>query len=133
MIKKTANIFLAVILLAVSTGFNFNKHFCKDRLVKWSFYMPVKTCGMSIDGAKRCEKNTVSKSNCCKDESEFLRLKDNYVPEKYSNLVKVDFVPLHVALAYENDLHLSFDSKYLNYIPPPIEKDFSALFQSFLC
>lgn len=127
---------LAVLLILVTAGLNFNKHFCGDTLVSLSIYKPAKDCSMtmgSTDAKGFCGKEVVKKGNCCKDESQFLKLKDDFVPEKMVKQISPDLVAFVFALVIVNDSQQTSTSGYQNYKPPLIERDMPVFVHSFLC
>jgi len=82
MFIKVINITLIFTLFLATTGFSVSKHYCGDRLVSVSVNTDTKPC---------CDMN----NGCCKNETEHLQLKDNFVTPIISDniqIVEIDFL-----------------------------------------
>ena len=138
---QISSLFLAVLVLAGSTGFTVNKHYCQGELQKVTFTEKVKQCPMCTKKQELppCHKHmdpstAFSDEKCCQNETELLKVEDYNKAPKVNLEHKISFE--FIALAQIILLDFSFDStsqsEYLNYKPPLIAQDIPVLVQSFL-
>ncbi|MDN5204796.1 hypothetical protein QQ008_25625 [Fulvivirgaceae bacterium BMA10] len=134
---KISSFFLAILVLAGSTGFTVNKHYCQGELQKVTFTEKVKQCPMCTKKRELppCHKHMdTSDEKCCQNETELLKVEDYNKAPKVNPEHKISFE--FITLAQIILLDLSFDSipqsEYLNYKPPLIAQDIPVLVQSFL-
>lgn len=117
-----------------------NKHYCGQRLQDFSFYIQVNGCNGAHKAAKPkngCTKHTTPKEkDCCKDESEYLKMDTDWQinPFEFKNFT-LD-LPLQIVIRPNLAYLFSKDwvkPDYLFYKPPLIADSFQVLFQSFRC
>lgn len=136
MINHILNIILILTLGLSSTGILVNKHYCKDRLQDYSFFVQVNGC----NGAHKLEKKTCKKhiekpkKSCCHDTSEYFKL-DQDQQQEHAELKKIQ-APTFISIAvFQNEMAKSINvlfPQYLNYRPPLIAFERSISFQTFL-
>ncbi|MEM6813813.1 MAG: hypothetical protein AAF600_05415 [Bacteroidota bacterium] len=127
LLKNILHYFLALVLLAATTGVTLNKHYCMGRLKSISVLQEAKSC--LADHGRVCPKN------CCEFEQEEYKVEDlNKVNHNY------DFNPdVHLISSAEFAIILdtlftpdTSTPDYLNYKPPLIEQNIPVQVQSFL-
>lgn len=141
MFKKSLNITLAFLILAVSSGVTFNLHYCQNQLEKIAlFSVPENCCALtkSCCAGKEemaCHKGDDHDDNCCDDKSEFVKFDEQYTVKQEAKLdTKLPLVAAVTILVLNPSLITASSSvDYLNYKPPLIERDIPVHFQSFLC
>ena len=141
MVKKSVNIIIAVLILFVSSGVTLNLHYCKSELQKIALFTKPKSCHEAIKSCcgskqqKACHRDDHD-GNCCKNESQFVKYDQQYTVQQEANKMdtKLPLVAIVAVLVLNPWSTIESNSvDYLNYKPPLIEKDFSVLYQSFLC
>lgn len=125
LLKKIANISIALVLLVATTGVTLNKHYCMGRLKAVALFQSANTCA---------DEGMTDPMPCCEDVSEEL---------KVENLTKASFdfksSPELVQLAaFQHAFLVVIISNkkerpsFQNYSPPPSDRDIPVLIQSFL-
>jgi len=123
LVKKIFSIFLTVIFLAGAMGVTINTHYCGKRLESISF-SAGKCC---------CAKDAPMKKNCCKNNSKFVKITDNYSPS-----VPFHFSKVEVSTSYLSDSFVPAFSKqlavppYNDDSPPLVVEDLVIKFRSIL-
>ncbi len=133
--KQVISIFLSVLLLASSTGIAYAEHFCGDFKMLSEITLGEKqlSCGMAI-ADPACTEEFEKDHNCCDNEYTSVNTDDNFVkanfdiqldPNVVATFVSVFVPPL--ATAYTSSIN-----NYGDYDPPPLLKDISVLYETFL-
>ncbi len=125
--KNIANIALALLILASTTGVTLHKHYCMGHVKNIALMHEAVSCQNEV------EMNMPD--DCCKDTIEEFQ-----VEELNKTAFNFDISPdlyLISALSYyliDLDLEssLSTQTAFLNYKPPLIERDIPVTIQSFL-
>ncbi len=121
--KRFIHIIVAALLLISTTGFTISKHYCGGELVEVAIDAPTHGCSDMED------------DDCCKDESEFYQLTDEFSDSQILNIdFKHDFdISLMVIepLELESINLVSFIYFDKNYIQPQPLLDVLADIQSF--
>ncbi|MCP4551444.1 MAG: hypothetical protein GY834_05265 [Bacteroidetes bacterium] len=109
--KRLIHILVAGLLLFTTTGFTITKHYCGGNLVEVAVNVVPESC---------CDMNN---GDCCKNESEFFQLSDNFAG---SQVLNVDFqfvfdFDLLVQESLEVKANVQTSSIHLdrNFILPP--------------
>ena len=63
---------MALLLLASTTSWKVEKHFCMGHLVDMAFFLDAEDCGMSVDMMNDEDSMTQRDSPCCSDEVIFV-------------------------------------------------------------
>ncbi|CAM4140239.1 HYC_CC_PP family protein [Zobellia nedashkovskayae] len=133
MLHKIVSLVMAVLLLATTTSWKVEKHYCMGHLVDVAFFGEAENCGSNM--LLESETTTsIDKKSCCKSE---------VVAKKGQNDVKPSFNDLdldqEVFLAsYIYSFVGLFEpvveknSNYTHYLPPNIIKDIQLLDAVFL-
>ena len=125
-LKKATSIVLLFIFLLSSSGFSINTHYCKGKLryVNIGFSDNCKSCC----GKKKCSKN------CCKNKTEIVKIKDNYLP---TQIIITPATEINTfALSYTQTFNLqntdkvSIESNPTYLYPPDIPVSLSILYRS---
>jgi hypothetical protein len=134
MIKKTASIILAFILLVSTSHLSFATHFCGGHAAKHGLLVDINDfgCGMEDEITPHETDGCNIENNCCRNESLNLTINDDF-----QNIALKDFSNPHFILANFASILFtvstptkSIDS-YKNYKPPLPDKDIPVLIQSF--
>ena len=137
---------LAFVVLFTSTGFAMDMHFCQNELKSVSFFGEAESCHMNASEecpnhqamAKHTDESSnvsIDRDDCCHNET--------ILVESDNDLVSMDFVDLsthqvYFLVAYAHHFITPIfvaptTEHYFNLAaPPPPERDFQVLFQSFL-
>lgn len=123
LMKRFIYILVAGLLLITTTGFTITKHYCGGNLVDVGINVVSETC---------CDMN---ERNCCKNESEFFQLSDDFSDSQILNLeFEFDFdISLIFQESFEVETITLISSIYLDksFIPPPNLSVVLANIQSF--
>jgi len=139
--KKKARKILAIILIPIllfsNTSFSVNEHICGGEMVSMSFFGKAHDCdmGMEMDDCKyeMSSSSTISRINCCLDESEFIQGSIS-IENKEDDFVNVSNYSLTLFLFSRNQwLHINEEAfkQFKSYKPPQIIRDISVLFEVF--
>ena len=125
--KKTISILLLFVFLFSSSGFSINTHFCNGKLK--SVKIVVSDNCKQCCGKKKCTKG------CCKNKTEIVKIKDNYIP---AQIIIPPSILTTFALAFIQSFNLSITENNLvvsnlNYLYPPDKPiSLSILYRSIL-
>ena len=126
--KKALSILSAFIFLLSSSGFSINAHYCKGKIksVNIAFSDNIKSC---------CGKKKMAK-DCCKNKTQVVKIKDNYIPAQIviSPLANpVSFMPAFIQLFNIQIAGMPSVESNLNYLYPPDKPiSLSILYRSIL-
>lgn len=117
---------MAITLLIATTGVTLNKHYCMGRLKSIAIFHHAENC---------MGEGMVDPMPCCQDVSEELKIEEitsstfnfDSAPELYQ-LAVVSYILIDQDLVSIEQDHPEF----LDYEPPPTDKDIPVLIQSFL-
>ena len=134
-VKKGLSILLALLILLSSSGIVYSQHLCGGvpMHAKITLGEAMLSCGM-MTATPSCDAVTIKKHSCC-DNEYFKVTTDNHYSKAYFD---IDFVSFeYVETAYFSQLVGTTPSKealptYLHYRPPPLEKDYQILLETFL-
>jgi len=133
--KKAFSILLALIFLSSNLGFALGTHFCGDHAFESKIVLGTADldCGMGMMEMKSSHSKALSKKKgCCENVFHDLKIKDNFNPGLKVKSPEAQFAVLF-AITY-NELFLSVNEvevNFIDYSPPPLEKDIPILIQSF--
>jgi len=117
-------------------------HFCQGKFKRANIFGKAKTCEQVNECLKKCGKEVKSchsdsqdgdRKGCCENQSFQFDLDFDAVDIIFSDLGKIQKQFL-TAFTYTYVLNLvstKENPKFTTYIPPPLEKDISILFQVF--
>ena len=140
--KKVFSIVLSFMLLVGHMSLIVGTHYCGGETVESKIILSETHlgCGMS-DGLLSCsatgETNThnviIENIPCCENEYQTIQVTDEFVKDTASFTFSVDFALAYVyASANFELLSNSAPQSFTDFSPPPLEKDFQVLFQTFL-
>ncbi len=98
-VKKALSILLAFVFLLSSSGFSINRHYCGSKL-KSTDILLIQNDHISCCGKKEMPKG------CCKNETEHIKLKENYAPAQAVDVPASDFITSFV-LAFVQTFNFS--------------------------
>lgn len=133
-VQKFIAFAMAVLLLASTTSWKVEKHFCMGHLIDVAFFLEADDCGMSVARNTDGEEVTQDENSCCSEEVVFIDGQDD-LKASY-DAIDLKQQTFFVAFAYS---YLNFfngpDVKIppnKNYPPPILIKDIQLLDQVFL-
>ena len=133
---------MAFLLLVSSSGISMDVHFCQGKFKRANFLGKAKTCEQVNDCLKKCGKEVKSchsdgqdedHKGCCENQSFQLDLDFDSGDIISSDLSKIQkqFLTAFTYIYVLNLVPAERNPKFTSYIPPPLEKDISILFQVF--
>jgi len=139
--KKGISILLSLILVTSTMYLTLGTHFCRGEAVESKIILGETHlgCGMMemeepYEDSENPDENGVSvdKVPCCQNEYQIVQLTNEFVKDSAQIPFNIEFA---VAITY-SALNLDLFPKpahqfYPEYFPPPLEKDFRVLFQTF--
>ncbi|MFT5168902.1 MAG: hypothetical protein ACI8P3_004147 [Saprospiraceae bacterium] len=143
-------LFMAGLVFLTSTGFTIDVHYCQDKIKRISFIGKAKTCQEVAACHKAGEKKAVkschnqniscgeklSHKGCCENNSTFVKYNGD-LPAVTTDAYQVTELQTIPAIFFSS-LQLSSISNtqaptFLNYWPPPLERDIPVLLHRYLC
>jgi hypothetical protein len=149
-LHKFFSILMAGLMFLTSSGFTIDVHYCQNKLKRVSFIGKAKTCQevagckMTSDtkSTKSCHSQitscgeTLSHKGCCENNSTFVKYNGD-LPVVNGNVFQIAEFQLISDFLFSELFRLSnIDSQkptFLNYWPPPIERDIPVLLHRYLC
>ncbi len=125
---------MALLLLASTTSWKVEKHFCMGHLVDLAFFADAEDCGMSMDIVNNDNSTLQQESSCCSDEVIFVDGQED-LKISFDNL-NIDQQSFLIAFTHSltnlfNGLEQQNVAK--EYYPPPLlVRDVQILDQVFL-
>ncbi|MGE0569284.1 MAG: hypothetical protein AB7O73_15200, partial [Bacteroidia bacterium] len=86
--KKAISILLAFVFLISSSGFSINRHYCGNKLKSTNIGF--------IDNEKSCCGAKKMPEGCCKNETQVIKIKENFTPTQTVTLPSTDFITVFV-------------------------------------
>ncbi|MDF1573348.1 MAG: hypothetical protein P1P82_17195 [Bacteroidales bacterium] len=140
--RKSFSILLSVILLAGQMSVAIGTHFCGGEAVESKIIWGETHlgCGM-MDMEEPCDDAEKSNTNelhfdkipCCENEYHTVQATNEFVKDAAQTTFNVEFAVAFIYTTLNLDLFPeSTHQFYSDYSPPPLEKDISVLFQTFL-
>ncbi|MBD1262308.1 hypothetical protein HZY62_17050 [Maribacter polysiphoniae] len=130
---KITAVSMALLLLATTTSWKVEKHFCMGHLVDMAFFVDAQDCGMDMV-SESDSVATIDKKSCCDDEVIAIEGQNDVRPS--FNDIDVEQQPFLVAYTYT---YLGLfepiavqNIPHKQYIPPKIVKDIHLLDDVFL-
>ena len=125
---------MSVLLLASSTGITYAQHFCGEYKMLSEITLGEKhlSCGMAMD-MPGCEDETPD-HDCC--DNEYVNVETDNTFSKATFDIEFDknfvtaFVSVFVLQTPEN--YPDKTNNFADYDPPPLERDFQILYETFL-
>jgi len=149
MMKKVFSIILSFLLVASHMSLAIGTHFCGGEAVETKIIWGDTHlgCGMP-DRTETCDTHGEScevshgplaqnihfeKVPCCKNEYHTVQITDEFVKDVAPQFLHVNFAVASIFTIQDLELYpKSTPQFYTEYNPPPLEKDLSILFQTFL-
>jgi len=133
------NLILALWLVITSSGLFIDFHYCEGQLSNLALFEKADSCHESSNNLCEssqsinvCCADENEVSNCCENELKIFKIADDFSKTVQLDLNEVTDISC-ISEVQEIEVHMHKDQIALqNYIPPPIEKDFQILFQTFL-
>lgn len=137
--KKTISIFLSVLMLASSSGMAYAQHFCGGMEMMSEITLGEKnlSCEMDIPGpSSHCGNETDSSEahDCCKNHITKIQTDDHFAKASFDVKLGKIFVATFVSVFLLQEIEISSSEKtfFADYNPPPLEQDFTILYETFL-
>lgn len=122
MIRKLLHILLAVFIIAISLGFNINKHYCSDKLVSVTI------------ASDKCNSCCYEESDkCCVTKTKYLQLEELFLSGKIISLGSSTIIPTnHFTNGIIQISNCENNYTELHYPPPLATSIKLSLKQSYL-
>ncbi|MEN8186009.1 MAG: hypothetical protein ABFR05_02640 [Bacteroidota bacterium] len=135
-LKKTAAIFMSLIVLFTTMSFTVSEHYCGDKLVDTAIFSKAESCGMEMEIPSPSESKDCSldKEDCCNDITKIVE-GQNELSTQISNpdfdqqVFIASFVYTYINLFKGLDQNIV---PFKNYVPPLIVRDIQVLDNVFL-
>lgn len=130
--KNTFSILLSLLLLLSSFEFTYAQHFSGDEVVADAFMVGEQQLGCNNYEVLVNSKET--KPECCKDIYHQVNTDDDFQPSTFGNDLHIEFISSYVSafLAVGTIPCSTSSAIFTEYLPPPIHKDITVFYQSFL-
>ena len=136
---------MAFLLLVSSSGISMDVHFCQGKFKRANIFSKAKTCEQVNACMKKCGKEVKTchskdsntedgdHKGCCNNESFELDFDFEAFDIVYTDLSKIQkqFLTAFTYTYVLNLVPIKDISKFSTYLPPPLEKEISILFQVF--
>ena len=134
-ISAITSVFLASLMLVVSTGVTINLHLCADKIQSIALFVKAQPCK---DVKKPCHgtEHHAKHNGCCEDESIVIKSQEVNAAIKTPTQLTPSFQLVAVVLPVLYSIH-TIDlfiaaPRYVHYKPPLLGRDINVLFHSFL-
>ncbi len=133
-LHKFLSVAMALMLLASTTSWRVEKHFCMGHLVDIALFSEAKSCGMDMEMDDQHTTELKESKSCCSEEviladgQDKLKLSLNDI-QLDQQLFLVTLTSYYLNLFYESSQE---NTPALHYPPPVIVKDIHVLDQVFL-
>lgn len=129
MSQKIVSLCMALLLLAATTSWTVDKHFCMGHLVDVAFFTDADSCGMNMDDASE-----EWKMECCTDQIIVITGQDNLKISYNELTLPQQFFVASFALSYLELFQVPEEHLIPNddYPPPLLVKDLQLLDEVFL-
>lgn len=131
---KISAVALSFLVLFSTLSLTVEKHFCNNFLVDISYFGNSKGCADEFNGEDCDSIEVIKKTNCCKDEIQFVRGQEDLQTSSLEKLdLKQQFVLAFVA-SYQSlfQTHQKQDTFHYHYSPPNLVSNFQVLHQVFI-
>lgn len=139
---RITSLTMAFLLLVSSSGISMDVHFCQGKFKRANIFGKAKTCEQVNDCLRKCGKEIKSchsdgqdgdHKGCCENQSFELDFDFDAFDNTAADISTIQKQFL-TAFTYTYVLNLvpkKDNPKFTTYIPPPLEKDITILFQVF--
>ena len=97
-LKKSISILLTFVFLISSSGFSINRHYCGNKLKSTNILL--------IQNTGSCCGKKEMPEGCCKNETQVIKITENFTSTQTINLPSADFITVFV-LAYVKTFNFS--------------------------
>ena len=139
MLRKAFNILLTLLVLSTTSGFSISKHYCHDQLVDIGLIntqgcgeQDMDDCCKSMEKA-HCDKEDVLEDSCCKNESDFIKLDEQFTVQFEKQTKHINAPALISSMVSHLTLSRALTFGSSTYHTPQIIKNIPVLVQSFRC
>lgn len=133
---------MAFLLLVSSSGISMDVHFCQGKFKRANIFGKAKTCEQVNDCIRKCGKVIKSchadgqdgdHKGCCENQSFELDFDFDAFDNSSAdiNTIQKQFLTTFTYTFVQNLVPKKGNPKFTTYIPPPLEKDITVLFQVF--
>jgi hypothetical protein len=133
--KRIISIFLTLLLLASSSGIAYARHYCGEyeMLSKITLGEKHLSCGMAMV-PPGCEDEGDMDHDCCANDYTQVETDDTFAKASFEiDFNKIQLVlPVSFLVAPVGDNYPVKQHFFYDYNPPPLEQDFTILFETFL-
>lgn len=135
--KRVISIFLAMLMLASSSGIAYAQHFCggMEMMAEITLGQKGLSCGMDMDVHPCDEEKTISEGHdCCENQFTQIKTDDNFAKASFDLKLNKIFVATFVSVFVLQEVEIASAEKifFADYSPPPLERDLNILYETFL-
>ena len=135
--KKTISIFLSLLMLASSSGVAYSQHFCggMEMMAEITLGKKLLSCGMEETAPDCGDKTVVLKDHhCCKNHVTKIQTDDNFSKASFDLKLNKTLLATFVSVFVLQEVEIVSTEKtfFAEYNPPPLERDFNILYETFL-
>ena len=132
--KKALSIFLAILMLASSSGIAYAQHYCGEYKMLSEITLGEKhlSCGMAME-LPGCD-DEQEEPGCCDNEYTKVETDDTFEKSSFEINLSPVFVAsfISVFVLETEELHKEHDFNFKDHDPPPLERDLQVLYETFL-
>lgn len=132
--RKICSILLSTLLLLSSSGIAYAQHFCGDYEMIAEITLGEKhlSCGMKME-VPGCEEGE-EEHDCCDNEYTKVVVDDRFAKADFELKLNKTFVIAYTAVfVFQTEVVTTAKKLFFkDYSPPPLERDFQVLYESFL-
>jgi hypothetical protein len=126
-------------MLASSSGIAYAQHFCSGMEMMAEITLGEKhlSCGMADDSPDSdCNEETATPEahDCCKNHITKIQTDENFAKASFDLKLSKTFVATFVSVFILREVVITSTQKtfFADYNPPPLEQDFTILYETFL-
>ena len=133
------HITLSILLFFSTAGLEVNSHFCCGKFKYSTLFVQPKSCCSKknqSESVKASCKAEIRKTPCCQNRTKIVKSES---PQTFNQGTQIEtqypklLLSINQIFLGQNFNYQKLETDYLNYKPPLIRKNFSVLFQIFLC
>ena len=132
--KKVISILMASLLLVSSSGIAYAQHYCGEFKMLSEITLGEKelSCGMVME-LPGCDDNE-EEHNCCDNQYTKVETDDSFNKSSFEVELSPDFLLSFVSVFILNTVegYTTTHDSFRDHSPPPLERDYQVLYESFL-
>lgn len=133
--RKIMSFMMALVVLLSTMSLTVDMHFCGENLVDVAIFKEVKTCGMKMKQASKSDGCSVSKKDCCHDETQIIQGQDTLKASSFDTLslaqqIFVAFFIYTYRTLFEGSQATT--NSYRDYVTPLVVREIYKLDETYL-